>query len=77
MKQVPWQLTDQTCELLDGIRCADSLAMFLGQDATAVTMKGLKVSSTAMDTESIARAFMVDPRARFFVMKNTKSLRKL
>ena len=42
VKQVPWQLTDQTCELLEGIRCADSLAMFLGQEATALTMKRMK-----------------------------------
>ena len=53
-KQVPWQLTDQTCELLEGIRCADSLAMFLGQDATALTMKNmksLKVNPPALGTK--------------------------
>jgi len=42
VKQVPWQLTDQTCELLEGIRCADYLAMFLGQEATALAMKNMK-----------------------------------
>ena len=45
VKQVSWQLTDQTCELLEGIRCADSLAMFLGQDATALTMEGIEGKS--------------------------------
>ena len=45
VKQVLWQLTDQMCELLEGIRCADSLAMFyvLRQDATALTVKSMKV----------------------------------
>ena|GEM_PF-3014744 len=42
MKQVPWQLTDQTCKLLEGIRCEDSLAIFVGQEATALTMKSTK-----------------------------------
>ena len=52
-------------------------------------MKGLKVSSTAMDTESIALhffyevahgracAFMVANLVRLFSTKNTKGLRKL
>ena len=44
VKQVLRQLTDQMCELLEGIRCADSLAMFyvLRQEATALTMKSTK-----------------------------------
>jgi len=52
VKQVSWQLTDQTCELLEGIRCADSLAMFLGQDATASTMKILKANPTELGKET-------------------------
>ncbi len=80
VKQVPWQLTDQTCELLEGIRCADSLAMFLDQDATAFTMKNMKEGRTAPWTRKIEAPylfmrFMVSSLVRLFTMNDTKSMK--
>ena len=54
VKQVPWQLTDQTCELLEGIRCADSLAMIYVLDLGKKRERGTGCFSSVRGTDTVS-----------------------